>query len=81
MTPLGNHRTAETGMRLIYISGEPTTPGHQYRVVRPVAAAAGLGMQATWMAIYEDPGRPDGPRSRFVVASTPARRLRFSQLI
>ncbi len=63
MTSLGNQRTTESGLRTIYISGEPTTPGHQYRVVRPVAVAAKLGMRATWMTIDEVPGRADELRS------------------
>jgi len=36
-TPVGR------GMRLVFVSGEPDTPGHAYRVVRPALAAAELG--------------------------------------
>jgi glycosyltransferase involved in cell wall biosynthesis/uncharacterized protein YbaR (Trm112 family) len=43
--------------RLIYVSGEPDTPGHQYRVARPMAAAATLGAQAEWMTVEEIPAR------------------------
>ena len=35
--------------RLVYVSGEPEIPGHQYRVIRPMAAAAGLGAETAWM--------------------------------
>jgi len=63
MTLPGNQPSVENGLRLIYISGEPTIPGHQYRVVRPVAAAVRLGMQATWMGIDEIPGRAHELRS------------------
>ena len=67
MTPPGHQQTGESGLRVVYISGEPTTPGHQYRVVRPVAAAAKLGMHATWMTIDEVPERTDEIRSAAVL--------------
>jgi glycosyltransferase involved in cell wall biosynthesis len=35
--------------RLLYISGEPDTPGNVYRVLRPVEAALAAGMQASWI--------------------------------
>jgi glycosyltransferase involved in cell wall biosynthesis len=35
--------------RLLYISGEPDTPGNLYRVLRPVEAALAAGMQAAWI--------------------------------
>jgi glycosyltransferase involved in cell wall biosynthesis len=33
----------------VYISGEANTPGHQYRVVRPLEAARAVGIRASWM--------------------------------
>lgn len=39
----GNLSGAGAGLRIVYISGEPLTPGHRYRVLRPAAAAAALG--------------------------------------
>ena len=42
---------------LVYISGEPDTPGHRYRVVRPAAAAASLGAHTSWMRVEEIPAR------------------------
>lgn len=33
---------------LMFISGEPDSPGHQYRVVRLVEAARANGLEATW---------------------------------
>jgi glycosyltransferase involved in cell wall biosynthesis/SAM-dependent methyltransferase len=38
---------------LVYVSGEPDTPGHLYRVVRPAAAAASLGARTSWMRVEE----------------------------
>lgn len=40
--------------RVIYVSGEPGTPGHLYRVLRPMAACRG---EAGWMAATEIPSR------------------------
>ena len=34
-----------------WISGEPNTPGHKYRVERPLAAAAALGLDAAWIGV------------------------------
>ena len=42
---------------IVYVSGEPNTPGHVYRVTRPAAAAAALGMHTSWMAVEEIPAR------------------------
>jgi SAM-dependent methyltransferase/glycosyltransferase involved in cell wall biosynthesis len=53
MTLLGNRQVDENGPRWVYLSGEPTIPGHQYRVVRPIAAATRLGIQAAWMGMDE----------------------------
>ena len=44
-------------LRLVYISGEPDTPGHQYRVARSAAAAEALGAVTSWMRIEEIPDR------------------------
>ncbi|MGH7091945.1 MAG: tetratricopeptide repeat protein, partial [Stellaceae bacterium] len=43
--------------RFVYVSGESHTPGHIYRVLRPMAAAGRLGAQTAWM-------RPDEIYSR-----------------
>jgi glycosyltransferase involved in cell wall biosynthesis len=40
-----------TAPRILYISGEPHTPGHVYRVERAVAAAEALGWQASWSEV------------------------------
>src|SRR5205814_4915769 len=39
--------------RLVYISGEPDTPGHVYRVERAAAAAAAVGANVIWMRVEE----------------------------
>ncbi len=44
-------------LNLVYISGEPDTPGHVYRVMRPIAALASLGARASWMRADEIPER------------------------
>jgi glycosyltransferase involved in cell wall biosynthesis/SAM-dependent methyltransferase len=41
----------------VYISGEPDSPGHQYRVMRSSAAAKTLGIQTSWMRPEEIPER------------------------
>ena len=38
---------------LVYVSGEPDTPGHRYRVGRLAATAASLGARACWMPVEE----------------------------
>ncbi len=43
--------------RLVYISGEPDTPGHLYRVARPAAAAVQVGARTAWMRVEEIPAR------------------------
>jgi glycosyltransferase involved in cell wall biosynthesis/SAM-dependent methyltransferase len=43
-----NHEYIST-QNWVYISGEPDTPGHQYRVMRSSAAARTLGIQTSWM--------------------------------
>ena len=39
--------------RLVYISGEPDTPGHVYRTQRPAATAAQLGADVVSMTVTE----------------------------
>lgn len=41
-------------LRIMFISGEPGTPGHLYRVMRPIAVC---GSNAAWMAVDEIPAR------------------------
>jgi glycosyltransferase involved in cell wall biosynthesis/SAM-dependent methyltransferase len=38
---------------LVYVSGEPDTPGHRYRVIRPAMAAESLGARTSWMRVEE----------------------------
>jgi glycosyltransferase involved in cell wall biosynthesis len=45
--------------RVIFVSGEPHTPGHHYRVVRMAQAAAAAGWDAHWMPIQQAPRRMD----------------------
>jgi glycosyltransferase involved in cell wall biosynthesis len=42
---------AQTGQRIVFISGEPETPGHDYRVLRAVHDAVVLGWQAEAMTV------------------------------
>jgi glycosyltransferase involved in cell wall biosynthesis/SAM-dependent methyltransferase len=46
-----------SALRLVYISAEPDTPGHQYRVARSAAAAEALGASTSWMRMEEIPER------------------------
>lgn len=39
--------------RLVFISGEPGTPGHVYRVQRTLEAALALGAEATWLPLSD----------------------------
>ena len=39
--------------RLVYVSSEPDTPGHRYRVLRPAATAESLGAGTGWMRLEE----------------------------
>ncbi len=41
----------QPGQRIVFVSGEPETPGHDYRVLRAVHAAVVLGWQAEAMTI------------------------------
>jgi hypothetical protein len=54
-----------TRPRILYISGEPHTPGHAYRVERPMAAAASLGWDASWSEVA--PVNPDLIRGSSIV--------------
>src|SRR6516162_1540236 len=47
------------GIRLLYISGEPDTPGNVYRVVRYVEAANAAGAQASWIRLDQVPQHSD----------------------
>src|SRR5258708_35184431 len=49
--------TAGQPHRVVYLSGEPGTPGHSYRVERPLAALATLGAAVTWMTEDDVAGR------------------------
>ncbi len=44
----------DEALRIVYVSGEPGTPGHFYRVVRPLA---GVGSGGAWMRADEIPAR------------------------
>jgi glycosyltransferase involved in cell wall biosynthesis len=45
--------SARDKTHLLYVSGEPDTPGNLYRVVRPVEAALAAGMKASWIRLDE----------------------------
>src|SRR4030095_11223398 len=49
--PVDGHPAVRPGTktRIVYLSGEPDTPGNVYRVVRHAKAAAAVGAQASWM--------------------------------
>ena len=44
--------------RILFLSGEPATPGHQYRVVRAMALAEAAGWRADWSEVA-----PVGPHT------------------
>jgi glycosyltransferase involved in cell wall biosynthesis len=44
-----------SGLRLLYISGEPETPGNLYRVARYVEAANAAGAHASWIRLNQVP--------------------------
>ncbi len=48
---------------ILYVSGEPNSPGHYYRVLRYVDAAIANGLNATWMRADELPARTNELRS------------------
>jgi glycosyltransferase involved in cell wall biosynthesis/SAM-dependent methyltransferase len=52
-----HHIPADT--RLVYVSGEPETPGNLYRVLRHAESAAAVGVTTSWMRIDEVPDRLD----------------------
>lgn len=54
---LGMEPAAVPVPSLVYVSGEHDTPGHLYRVLRPAAAAASLGVRTSWMRVKEIPER------------------------
>jgi len=45
--------------RVIFVSGEPHTPGHLYRVVRQAEAARAAGWEAWWIPIQDAARRMD----------------------
>jgi hypothetical protein len=50
-------KSAGTKLSIVYVSGEPDTPGHQYRVARYVAAAEANDCSVVWMRGDELPQR------------------------
>jgi glycosyltransferase involved in cell wall biosynthesis len=57
--PEGKPVHAPPQRRIVFISGEPETPGHVYRVVRLAAAAEQLGVVTSWMSVEEAVERRD----------------------
>ncbi|WP_201243749.1 glycosyltransferase [Halochromatium salexigens] len=54
----GSHATASRlGSRIIYVSGEPDTPGHRYRVERYAVAARTAAAQALVLGVEEAANR------------------------
>lgn len=51
--PAAEARATNRAMRLVYISGEPDTPGHLYRVERPAAAARISGAEVLVVRMEE----------------------------
>jgi glycosyltransferase involved in cell wall biosynthesis/SAM-dependent methyltransferase/uncharacterized protein YbaR (Trm112 family) len=52
---------------LVFVSGEPDTPGHQYRVAHLAAAAEALGAHTSWMRVEEIPERISEIRSAAIL--------------
>jgi GT2 family glycosyltransferase/glycosyltransferase involved in cell wall biosynthesis len=50
-------KRAAATLSIVYVSGEPDTPGHQYRVARYVAAAEAHDWRVVWMRGDELPQR------------------------
>jgi GT2 family glycosyltransferase/glycosyltransferase involved in cell wall biosynthesis/uncharacterized protein YbaR (Trm112 family) len=50
---------ASVTLSILYVSGEPKTPGNQYRVLRYVDAALANGADAEWMPMDDLPHRMD----------------------
>lgn len=46
-------RSRGSAPRVVYVSGEAHTPGHQYRVVRYVEAAEAAGAKAWWLRVED----------------------------
>jgi glycosyltransferase involved in cell wall biosynthesis len=46
-------RREDAALRIVFVSGEPDTPGHAYRVLRPAAAARLLGAQVQCLSVPE----------------------------
>jgi glycosyltransferase involved in cell wall biosynthesis len=57
--PLPPPASGVVANRVIFVSGEPATPGHIYRVVRAQEAACSAGWDASWMPIQQAPRRMD----------------------
>jgi glycosyltransferase involved in cell wall biosynthesis len=45
--------SSRSALRMVWLSGEPDTPGHIYRVARPVEAAAAAGAQVSSMRLAD----------------------------
>jgi len=46
-------RSRGPALRVVYVSGEAHTPGHEYRVVRYVEAAKAAGAKAWWLRVED----------------------------
>ena len=59
--------------RVIYVSGEPDTPGHIYRVMRYAAAAESMGVESLVLHVDAVPSRlpPLGPQDIVVIWRAP----------
>lgn len=44
---------AAPGRDIVFVSGEPHTPGHEYRILRYTKAAAAIGATAHWLALED----------------------------
>lgn len=51
--PLPTRRDGSTAVNAVFVSGEPTTPGHHYRVVQPAEAIRHTGGRATILTVPE----------------------------
>jgi len=56
-----------SALRLVYVSGEAHTPGHQYRVARYVEAAKAAGAKAWWLRVEDLAPRIDEVAAEDVV--------------
>jgi glycosyltransferase involved in cell wall biosynthesis len=61
------HAAALSTRRIVFVSGEAHTPGHVYRVMRQVEAAAHLGIAVSWMMIEQVWDRGDEISSADIV--------------